>query len=192
MVVVLGHDSCGAVAATREALTDGLGTNGFVRDVIERVTPSVLAARAAGLTSNDDIIDEHIRHTVDLLVDRSRLLSEQPGGPPWSGCPTTCPTATRASSPSAESTRRPVRADHTFEVDLFDNALHAPLPITVNGPYRHAARGRRTRSRAVARPGRSPEPHHQQPTPDEQEPREHAQGNGWQRLHRRTIVGLGQ
>jgi len=77
LVVVLGHDSCGAVAATREALTDGLGTNGFVRDVIERVTPSVLAARAAGLTSNDDIIDEHIRHTVDLLVDRSRLLSEQ-------------------------------------------------------------------------------------------------------------------
>ncbi|AGM05575.1 carbonic anhydrase [Amycolatopsis sp. MJM2582] len=77
LVVVLGHDSCGAVAATREALKDGLGTNGFVRDVIERVTPSVLAARAAGLTSNDDIIDEHIRHTVDLLVDRSRLLSEQ-------------------------------------------------------------------------------------------------------------------
>ncbi|MBB5857479.1 carbonic anhydrase [Amycolatopsis umgeniensis] len=77
LVVVLGHDSCGAVAATRAALTDGLGTNSFVRDVIERVTPSVLAARAAGLTSDDDIIDEHIRHTVDLLVDRSRLLADK-------------------------------------------------------------------------------------------------------------------
>lgn len=77
LVVVLGHDSCGAVAATRAALTDGLGTNSFVRDVIERVTPSVLAARAAGLTEDDDIIAEHIRHTVDLLVDRSRLLADK-------------------------------------------------------------------------------------------------------------------
>ncbi|MFC3453777.1 carbonic anhydrase [Amycolatopsis speibonae] len=75
LVVVLGHDSCGAVAATRAALTEGLGTNSFVRDVIERVTPSILAARAAGLTGDDDIIDEHIRHTVDLLADRSRLLA---------------------------------------------------------------------------------------------------------------------
>ncbi|OEJ20983.1 carbonic anhydrase [Streptomyces agglomeratus] len=78
LVVVLGHDSCGAVAATRAALADGLGsTTGYVRDVIERVTPSVLAARAAGLTGNDEIIDEHIRHTVDLLLDRSRVLADQ-------------------------------------------------------------------------------------------------------------------
>ncbi|ANN17206.1 carbonic anhydrase [Amycolatopsis orientalis] len=77
LVVVLGHDSCGAVAATRAALTDGLGTNGFVRDVIERVTPSVLAARAAGLSEDDDIIAEHIRQTVDLLTDRSRLLADK-------------------------------------------------------------------------------------------------------------------
>ncbi|MGW6523275.1 carbonic anhydrase [Streptomyces sp. NPDC054962] len=78
LVVVLGHDSCGAVAATRTALTDGLGTAiGYVRDVIERVTPSVLAAQAAGLTSDDDIIAEHIRNTVDLLLDRSRILADQ-------------------------------------------------------------------------------------------------------------------
>ncbi|QWF86061.1 carbonic anhydrase [Amycolatopsis sp. CA-230715] len=77
LVVVLGHDSCGAVAATRDALTDGIGTAGFVRDVIERVTPSVLSARAAGLTSNEDIVAEHIRHTVDLLVNRSKVLADQ-------------------------------------------------------------------------------------------------------------------
>ncbi|RZQ61431.1 carbonic anhydrase [Amycolatopsis suaedae] len=77
LIVVLGHDSCGAVAATRAALTDGLGTSGFVRDVIERVTPSVLAAHAAGITGDDDIVAEHTRHTVNLLVDRSRLLAER-------------------------------------------------------------------------------------------------------------------
>ncbi|MGW7460646.1 carbonic anhydrase [Streptomyces sp. NPDC054797] len=77
LVVVLGHDTCGAVAATRAALTDGVAATGYVRDVIERVTPSVLAARAAGLTEDDDIIAEHIRHTVDLLMDRSRVLADQ-------------------------------------------------------------------------------------------------------------------
>ncbi|MGW3009204.1 carbonic anhydrase [Streptomyces sp. NPDC001219] len=77
LVVVLGHDSCGAVAATRAALSDGVAATGYVRDVIERVTPSVLAAHAAGLTSDDDIIAEHIRHTVDLLLDRSRALADQ-------------------------------------------------------------------------------------------------------------------
>ncbi|WP_327739134.1 carbonic anhydrase [Streptomyces nojiriensis] len=77
LVVVLGHDQCGAVAATRAALTDGVSATGYVRDVIERVTPSVLAARAAGLTDEDDIIAEHIRHTVDLLLDRSRALADQ-------------------------------------------------------------------------------------------------------------------
>ncbi|MFB6557848.1 MULTISPECIES: carbonic anhydrase [unclassified Streptomyces] len=77
LVVVLGHDKCGAVAATRAALTDGVSATGYVRDVIERVTPSVLAARAAGLTDEDDIIAEHIRHTVDLLLDRSRVLADQ-------------------------------------------------------------------------------------------------------------------
>uniref|UniRef100_A0AAU2VE80 carbonic anhydrase n=1 Tax=Streptomyces sp. NBC_00003 TaxID=2903608 RepID=A0AAU2VE80_9ACTN len=77
LVVVLGHDSCGAVAAARAALDDGVATTGYVRDVVERVTPSVLSARASGLTQDDDIIAEHIRHTVDLLLDRSRALADQ-------------------------------------------------------------------------------------------------------------------
>ncbi|MER5740671.1 MULTISPECIES: carbonic anhydrase [unclassified Streptomyces] len=77
LVVVLGHDSCGAVAAARAAVEEGFTANGFVRDVVERVTPSILAARTAGLTADSDIIDEHIRHTANLLLDRSRLLSDQ-------------------------------------------------------------------------------------------------------------------
>ncbi|WP_055586158.1 carbonic anhydrase [Peterkaempfera griseoplana] len=76
LVVILGHDSCGAVAAARAAVAEGLAPSGYVRDVVERVTPSVLAARAAGIEHPDDIVDEHIRNTVDLLLDRSRVLSE--------------------------------------------------------------------------------------------------------------------
>lgn len=77
LVVVLGHDSCGAVAATRTAVAKGTTANGYVRDVIERVTPSVLAARAAGHTQDADFIAEHVRHTVNLLLDRSRSLADR-------------------------------------------------------------------------------------------------------------------
>ncbi|MFF9645795.1 carbonic anhydrase [Kitasatospora aureofaciens] len=75
LVVVLGHDACGAVAAARAAVSDGTTVRGYVRDVVERVTPSVLAARAAGRVEDADFIAEHVRHTVNLLMERSRALA---------------------------------------------------------------------------------------------------------------------
>lgn len=75
LVVILGHDSCGAVATARAAVADGTSADGYVRDVIERVTPSVLAARAAGHTSDEDFVAQHVRNSVDLLLERSRALS---------------------------------------------------------------------------------------------------------------------
>ncbi|MEU1541048.1 carbonic anhydrase [Actinacidiphila glaucinigra] len=77
LVVVLGHDSCGAVGAACAALEDGMAPAGYIRDVVERVTPSVLAARAAGRVEPEEILAEHVRHTVDLLLDRSRVLAEK-------------------------------------------------------------------------------------------------------------------
>ncbi|MEW2304351.1 carbonic anhydrase [Streptomyces sp. NPDC006655] len=77
LVVVLGHDSCGAVAAACSALENGRTPGGFVRDVVERVTPSVLAARAAGRDRAEEILAEHIEHTVDLLLERSHVLAER-------------------------------------------------------------------------------------------------------------------
>ncbi|MFI8101283.1 carbonic anhydrase [Streptomyces sp. NPDC086023] len=77
LVVVLGHDSCGAVAAACSALENGQTPGGFVRDVVERVTPSVLAGRAAGRDSAEEILAEHIEQTVDLLLERSRVLADR-------------------------------------------------------------------------------------------------------------------
>jgi carbonic anhydrase len=77
LVVVLGHDSCGAVGAACAALDGGMLPGGFVRDVVERVTPSVLAARAAGRDTAGEILDEHIRRTAELLLDRSRVLADR-------------------------------------------------------------------------------------------------------------------
>jgi carbonic anhydrase len=75
LVVVLGHDSCGAVKAAMDAVECGGLPTGFLRDVVERVTPSVLAAQRAGHGTPDEIEAEHVRQTVRLLVERSAALA---------------------------------------------------------------------------------------------------------------------
>jgi carbonic anhydrase len=77
LVVILGHDSCGAVAATVNAVRDGVLPGGYIRDIVERVTPSVLAAHQAGMATPDEIEAEHVRHTLRLLTERSRLIADR-------------------------------------------------------------------------------------------------------------------
>ena len=76
LVVVLGHDSCSAVGVARQAVDGDVRPEGYVRDVIEKVTSSVLAARAAGRTADRDLVAEQVRHTVRLMLERSRILAE--------------------------------------------------------------------------------------------------------------------
>jgi carbonic anhydrase len=77
LVVILGHDSCGAVSATVDAVQNGVLPGGFIRDIVERVTPSVLAAQQAGMTTADEIEVEHVRHTLRLLTERSSLVADR-------------------------------------------------------------------------------------------------------------------
>lgn len=77
LVVILGHDSCGAVAATVKAVQTGVLPGGYIRDIVERVTPSVLAANQAGMSTPDEIEAEHVRHTLNLLAERSRLIGDR-------------------------------------------------------------------------------------------------------------------
>ena len=46
LVIVLGHDSCGAVAAAADALATGRMPDGFVRAIVDRVIPSIVALPA--------------------------------------------------------------------------------------------------------------------------------------------------
>src|SRR5689334_1959788 len=71
LVVVLGHDACGAVKATLDAHAGGVMPGGYVRDVVELVTPSVLAARRRGVEDVDGVVHEHALATAALLVERS-------------------------------------------------------------------------------------------------------------------------
>ena len=49
LIVVLGHDSCGAVTAAVDSYATGEMPPGFIRSLVERITPSVIAARRAGV-----------------------------------------------------------------------------------------------------------------------------------------------
>ena len=77
LIVVLGHDSCGAVKATLAALDDGAVPGGYVRDVVERVTPSILLGRRDGLTRVDEFETRHVNETAAQLRRRSTAIADR-------------------------------------------------------------------------------------------------------------------
>jgi carbonic anhydrase len=77
LIVVLGHDSCGAVQATLTAIDEGVVPGGYVRDIVERITPSVLQGRHAGLTRVDEFETRHVNDTVTQLRVRSSSIAER-------------------------------------------------------------------------------------------------------------------
>ncbi|MCX0269946.1 carbonic anhydrase [Nocardia zapadnayensis] len=77
LIVVLGHDSCGAVKATLEALDGGEVPGGFIRSIVEKVTPSMLIGRREGLESVDELEARHVVETSRLLMERSMIVSER-------------------------------------------------------------------------------------------------------------------
>lgn len=80
LVVVLAHDSCGAVAAATDAITTGNVPPGFVQAVVDRVIPSIVGLTASGrpLTSFDaaTLGHEHVLHTARQLHGYSVSLAE--------------------------------------------------------------------------------------------------------------------
>lgn len=87
LVVVLGHDLCGAIAATAHTLATGEQPPGFVRAVVDKVIPSIAGLTAAArATSGDDVTGlydpatlrtAHVRHTVEMLRGYSAALRDR-------------------------------------------------------------------------------------------------------------------
>ena len=76
LIVVLGHRSCGAVKATLATVDGGDIPGGYVRDLVERVTPSVLAGRRDGLTTPEEFEARHATETAAQLLARSATIAE--------------------------------------------------------------------------------------------------------------------
>jgi carbonic anhydrase len=68
LVVVLGHDSCGAIQAAHAALTDGRDPGRDLRAIVDRIVPSIAGAHGRHITDHDGIAEVHVQHTIDLLI----------------------------------------------------------------------------------------------------------------------------
>lgn len=96
LVVVLGHDSCGALTAATEALATGVMPPGFVRAIVDRVIPSLVAhtdgtnggrrwslasflgetSRQIQIPDDDALRRQHVRATVQMLQSYSVSLAQ--------------------------------------------------------------------------------------------------------------------
>ncbi|MGP6174595.1 carbonic anhydrase [Corynebacterium sp. A21] len=77
MVVVMGHESCGAVKATADALAGGHIPSGLQRVLVEKVSPSILVAKSKGYHSIEDFEREHVVETVDQVISRSPVMQRR-------------------------------------------------------------------------------------------------------------------
>jgi carbonic anhydrase len=77
LIVVLGHTGCGAVKAAIGAIDDGAIPAGFVRDIVERVAPSILMGRRDGLSRVDEFEERHVSETLAQIVARSSAIAER-------------------------------------------------------------------------------------------------------------------
>ncbi|WP_431728432.1 carbonic anhydrase [Verrucosispora sp. TAA-831] len=77
LVVVLGHDSCGAVQAARAAAATGTAPSGHLRAVVDAVVPSLRRAEQAGIDDLDAIVDIHIAQTVEAMLESSEALAAE-------------------------------------------------------------------------------------------------------------------
>lgn len=76
VILVLGHDECGAIRATINATEGNLNSQGeFIHNLVERIRPTVEAAKLAGKHEIDDITELHVQDTINELLTRSSLIA---------------------------------------------------------------------------------------------------------------------
>ncbi|MCM1014135.1 MULTISPECIES: carbonic anhydrase [Brevibacterium] len=75
LLVVLGHDSCGAVTAAYNAYDTGETPPGFISDVVARILPTVARARKNHRTTVNETVVQNTIDTVEKIMQLSTLIS---------------------------------------------------------------------------------------------------------------------
>lgn len=76
VVVVLGHEFCGAVKAAEASLGGAEVPQGHQRTLVEQITPSILEARSTGHTSSGDYERYHADATARKVLYKSPAIKE--------------------------------------------------------------------------------------------------------------------
>lgn len=70
LVIVLSHEACGAIGAACTAVEEAEIPHGLQRVFMEKIAPSVIAAKGQGKGQRPQIEREHARITARHLIDR--------------------------------------------------------------------------------------------------------------------------
>lgn len=76
LIIILGHDNCGAVTAAVQAVETAVMPKSFMRSLVERIMPSVMAARSKGVTDVNGTVKEHTDQTVHRVVETSYAVAQ--------------------------------------------------------------------------------------------------------------------
>lgn len=77
LILVLGHDECGAVRATMTAEAGELMVEGeFIHKLVDRIMPTVKAAKELGETDIDEVTARHVADTISEMLERSKVISD--------------------------------------------------------------------------------------------------------------------
>lgn len=77
LILVLGHDECGAVKAAMDAAEGKLQLQGqFIHNLVDRMMPTLERSRALGESTIDEITARHVADTIEELLERSKVISE--------------------------------------------------------------------------------------------------------------------
>jgi carbonic anhydrase len=77
LILVLGHDECGAIRATIKAQEGDLQSEGeFIHNIVARIAPTVERSYEAGKKDIDDITNLHIEDTIEDILSRSSLIAK--------------------------------------------------------------------------------------------------------------------
>ncbi len=76
LILVLGHDECGAVKASISAFEGKLESKGeFIANLVNRIKPTIERSLNLGESTLEQITHRHIQDTIDELVERSELIA---------------------------------------------------------------------------------------------------------------------
>lgn len=75
LIVILGHNTCGAVTAARASHQSGQMPRGFQRSLVERLMPAVLDSQRAGKDTVDDMVVANVAMVAHRILDQSRSIA---------------------------------------------------------------------------------------------------------------------
>ena len=77
LILVLGHDECGAIRATIDDIAGNLSASGqFIHHLVDQIRPTVLEANAAGKTEIDEVTEWHVQDTINEMLTKSKTIAD--------------------------------------------------------------------------------------------------------------------